>query len=414
MTTTLPIRSKQQDDPLKQYLADSPPNCTNLLIKPHFEALSDKEKLYSHHISVASFAGTRIVLRQTSPEAEQIYDFIVHLYNYGKGDWAKLGKEAGVSDTELKAFLDYAAQFLGNSGNYKSFGDQKFIPRIEPHRLKALAALTPETIQIWEQIKDRVFGDALDIAKLHLGYPDAGHVSTYYPQSPDITKAEIEAVSNFLEKKGLLPENTRVRKVMGGYEVLIASALDSVQESDRDLQDTEWTVQEEGPLKGKQIYLTFGDYSKEMKTIADNLEKAASYAANDTQKSMMLEYVKSFRTGSLKAFLESQRYWIRDKGPEIETNIGFIETYRDPHGIRGEWEGFVAMVNKERTRAFGALVEAAPSLIPKLPWSKDFEKDKFLSPDFTSLEVLTFAGSGVPAGTYQPSHHYIHTPLEDP
>jgi len=42
------------------------------------------------------------------------------------------------------------------------------------------------------------------------------------------------------------------------------------------------------------------------------------------------------------------------------------------------------MVNLERTKAFGALVDSAESMIPKLPWSKDFEKDKFLSPDFTS------------------------------
>jgi dipeptidyl-peptidase-3 len=37
---------------LKQYLADSPPTVVPLTIKPHFEALSDKEKLYAHHLSV--------------------------------------------------------------------------------------------------------------------------------------------------------------------------------------------------------------------------------------------------------------------------------------------------------------------------------------------------------------------------
>lgn len=56
------------------------------------------------------------------------------------------------------------------------------------------------------------------------------------------------------------------------------------------------------------------------------------------------------------------------------------------------------MINKERTRAFSKLVESAPSHIPKLPWGSEFEKDRFLAPDFTSLEVLSFAGSGIPAG----------------
>ena len=100
----------------------------------------------------------------------------------------------------------------------------------------------------------------------------------------------------------------------------------------------------------------------------------------------------------MKSFKDSQRFWIYDKGPTVETNIGFIETYRDPHGVRGEWEGFVAMVNKPRTQAFQQLVESSGTFIAKLPWPRDFEKEKFLSPDFTSLEVLSFQGSGIPAG----------------
>lgn len=235
-----------------------------------------------------------------------------------------------------------------------------------------------------------------------MGYPSAGHVSTYYPDSPSITKEEITGVSDFLESKGLLPENTRISKTSDGFSVLIASASSNPSSEERDLKDSEWTLDD-----GKKVKLVFGDYSKEMETIAHHIEEAKKYAANDNEREMMEEYSKSFRTGSLEAFKRSQKAWVLDKGPQVESDIGFIETYRDPHGIRGEWEGFVAMVNKERTQAFGKLVQTAPQYIPLLPWDASFEKDKFLSPDFTSLEVLTFAGSGIPAGINIPNYDDI-------
>ena len=63
-----------------QYLADDPPTIVPLKIKPHFEALSTKEKKYAHFVSVAAFAGTRVVLRQVSPESEDIYDFVMSVH----------------------------------------------------------------------------------------------------------------------------------------------------------------------------------------------------------------------------------------------------------------------------------------------------------------------------------------------
>lgn len=66
----------------------------------------------------AAWNGARVVLRQTSPEANDIFDFIIELAVECAGNWSSLIEDYGIGSEDLDAFLDYAATFLSNLGNY--------------------------------------------------------------------------------------------------------------------------------------------------------------------------------------------------------------------------------------------------------------------------------------------------------
>lgn len=382
---------------VSQYLADKNAPVTPLEVKQHFDKLSDKEKIYAHHMSRASHFGTRVVLRQVSPESESIYDLILNIHGGLQGDYKNL---KNVDPEDIQCYLEYAAQFLSNLGNYKSFGDVKFIPRLSPESFKAIVAQVNdgEFLKLYESIEKPLYSTVPEEANL-LGYPDKGHVSAYY--KGDITKTEIDTVFSVMADMGVLPENTRLFKEGKTFKLMIASANTSAVSTDKYKLPKDPV---ELPNNMGTLEFVYGDHSKEFENIVKEMKAALRYVANDTQAAMLEAYIASFETGSMEAHKDSQKFWVKDIGPKVETNIGFIETYRDPSGVRGEWEGLVAMVNKERTEKFQELVNSAKNYIEQLPWPKDFEKDVFTPPDFTSLEVLTFAGSGIPAGINIPNY----------
>ena len=86
------------------------------------------------------------------------------------------------------------------------------------------------------------------------------------------------------------------------------------------------------------------------------MEKAKEYAANDTQKEMIEKYLDHFKSGCVQTHKNSQRLWVKDKGPVVESNFGWIEQYLDPENIRGYWSGLVAIVDKVKSQKFSTLV----------------------------------------------------------
>jgi len=93
-----------------------------LSIGDAFNTLSSREKLYAHFMAKAAWSGTRIILRQVSPESPSIFDFIIEVENscqtLYQGNWETFGDAREVGRSEVEAFLHYAATFLSNIGNY--------------------------------------------------------------------------------------------------------------------------------------------------------------------------------------------------------------------------------------------------------------------------------------------------------
>lgn len=376
-----------------------------------FKGLTDKEKLYAHYISQASWYGGLICLFQTSPESPGIYLLFHKLFGSQSVEELQSAAEAqGVTKDEFHAFLIYAAGILSNSGNYKSFGDSKIIPNLPKEKFEKIlmSSKAAKEIQgVWQEISERVY--SLVDRQREFGLGKKG-TTTYYSSNCDLVDAKV--AQEFMSAKDISPYNTRLFKTQENGKVVYEVRLASSSSADGDLPGVgavlgshDFTPKETGtPCVFK---VTRGDYSDLMALVVENLTKAEKYAANEMEKKMLNEYAKSFTTGSIPQHKEGSRYWIKNKGPIVETYIGFIESYRDPFGLRGEFEGFVAVVNKEMSAKFAELVNQAERLLPLLPWPAAFEKDKFLRPDFTSLDVLTFAGSGIPAGINIPNYDDI-------
>lgn len=376
------------------------------LATTYFPLLTTKEQKYAHFMSLASHAGTRIVLRQVSIESEPLFDFLLHIHK----------RLNGIYPGDSSLYLDYVSQFLSNLGNYKSFGDSKFIPGCSIDYVLEIGTLAgidldgnvsqfhergSEFKDVRELITVGMYGT--DDKVMLLGFPADNHVSSYYLGKEPISLEDMTLLKNhFFGKYRILPENTRIKKISSNkFEIYVGSI--EVTNTLPASQYPHGLITLDDP-NHTHVSFKFGDHSKEMELIVKNLKEAMKYTANEKQTNMLQHYINHFTSGSGKEHKLAQIDWVQDLAPTIETNIGFIETYREPSGIIGEFESLVAIQNKERTAKFATMVSNAQEFIELLPWSNDFEKEKFNPPDFTSLEVLTFTGSGIPAGINIPNY----------
>lgn len=231
---------------------------------------------------------------------------------------------------------------------------------------------------------EKIIDLILLVPPFSLGFPDENNQSNYYPGEERITQEDIAAVAKVMAKHSVEPENTRVRKSMDGtkltFEILQAST-----------ETTNIINQLYGDGLEAMIRIERGDHASEMSKICSALTEAVKYAASMEQTTLLSDYIESFSTGSLEAYRKSQKTWVTDISPRVENILGFVEPYRDPYGVRAEWEGVVCISDPDETRKLKALVDCSTKPIRMLPWAVPgkndgkgpFEASLFQAPHFT-------------------------------
>lgn len=303
----------------------------------------------------------------------------------------------------------YTCGFFANAGNYKGFGDSKFIPGLDVAKMeliikssKAYKENPSEIERLWNLAVPSMF--SLTDDNKSLGLKGKG-VTTYF--SSNCTKVDADIVTEWMKTKKLEAYISRTFKTVdsngkSSYEIRLASAETGNADG--------ITIPAE-EFKGSNFRVTRGDYAELLPFVIERLKNAANFAANDGQKQMLENIAQSFTTGSLNAHKKGSRFWVLDREPAVEAYIGWMFTYRDPAGERGEFFGWTSMMNRKLSEKFQNLVQNAEDFLVELPWGQNFEKDKFSKPDFTSIDVMAFAGSTVPVGlsipiTYEELRHH--------
>ncbi|KAJ5710995.1 hypothetical protein N7488_005151 [Penicillium malachiteum] len=341
-------------------------------------------------------------MRQVSPESPGIFDFIMDLSCVCDGKWETLLTQCDITPEELESFLEYAAMFLCNLGNFYGEGDQKFVPNLTVEALKRISSISQKAMEIL----DKIIGPMLAVPPFNLGYPNDSAQSGYYPGAGLISPEEIANVSAKMNEHSIVPENTRIQKmIIDGkpvYHLLQASA--------------ETGTPKNALLEmSNDILLVRGDHSEELSKVCSDLMNAKEYASNSRQTHFLEHYIESFLTGSLEAYQESQKGWVKDVSATVENMIGFIESYRDPAGIRSEWEAMIGIADPDETSKLKHFVENSTFIIQQLPWAVDgindgkgpFEKSLFEAPDFTSVHALAVCGSVVFEAANLPNYEHI-------
>jgi dipeptidyl-peptidase-3 len=356
----------------QEFLCPTDLDIGDLHIDRVLSGLTPDQIKYATYLSLAGWAGFPILLNQIHPKAASIHAFLSDfLLNYPRAELQT------ATTGPLFHLLEYAVVFYFNSSQYLGFGDTKFVPRLTANELQALISPYPALKAKLDACVDAIYD--VSASELHLGFGPA-NVTAYY-EPADFSPSERAEVDALMKAAGIGLENTMIKRSSDRYEVKIYSI---------EKDDTGVKI---GEFEGKPVFVTKGRESETLAKSVRWLRLARDAALNPREAEMLSLLIRHYETGNLADHIKYSELWVQDVDPVIEHYHGFVEVYRDPSGVRAEYEGIVAAFGAEDSAFLHRFVEASAKILPLLPYPPVYERKTFVAPSYNAINILNICAS---------------------
>lgn len=352
---------------------------------PGFESLSLQQKRLLYHLSQAGLMGRDILFDQNCRYNLAIRRTLEAIYMKYPGDR---------DHAEFQALETYLKRVWFSNGIHHHYGEDKFIPGFTPDFfiscIRFLSAsdlpLKPgqTTDQFLMEIAPVMFNPAILSKKtVQSGNVDLIRASANNYYEEGLTQKEVEEFYNRMKD----PDD----------DTTVSYGLNSR------------LAKENGQIV-EQVWKVGGLYTQAIEPIVAELQQAAQYAENDTQRAVIEKLIEYYQTGDLKTFDDYSILWVGDVNSEVDFVNGFIETYGDPLGMKASWESTVNFINKEATKRTKLISDHAQWFEDHSPVDDRFKKKEVKGVTAKVITVATIGGDCYPAtpiGINLPNSNWI-------
>ncbi len=330
-----------------------------------FEDLSLNEKMLAYYLFQAALAGRDITYDQNHRHGLKVRNLLEEIVTHPQGIDKKL----------LEKITSYLKLFWAFNGNYGT-NNRKFVPEFD-------------------------FEDLLSASKVALS--NGADLGVKHEEVLEEELRELKRTIFDPDFEPLLADKSPEE----GEDVITASGnnyYEGVTLKDLEAFEERYALNSKVVKKGgeitEQVYRAGSDsipaglYAEQLKRVIDNLEKALAYAG-EGQRQALKNLIRYFKTGDPEDFDKYNISWVKDN-PTVETINGFIETYSDARGAKGEYEGVVSFVDREANQVMQDMAAFAQYFEDKAPWGEKYKKKVVNPPVANAVNLLAGIGGAGP------------------